>query len=81
MLGDLGNRVPEPFRILLGREHGNAERRGTLHQHGHRTRDPLVLVQDGAIGLLHVDDDDDRGVAVEEPRVTGRSDRHRLSAA
>ena len=68
VVGDLGDGVAEPARVLLGDEHRHAERLGALHEDRGAGGDVPEGGNRLAKGLLHVDHDEHRAAAVEQAR-------------
>ncbi len=66
VIGDLGNGVAEPARVLLGDEHRHAEGLGAPDENRRAGRDVCECGDRLAEGLLHVDHDEHSAAAVEQ---------------
>ena len=70
MLGQLGHRLPQSARVLLGDEHRQTEDAGAAHEHRGVAGDRVELAHRLPEGLLDVDDDERGAVALEDPAHT-----------
>src|SRR5262249_19653309 len=71
--GHLGRGVSEPLRVLLGDQHRHAEQAATSQQLRRALHDGVPAVQHAAVGLLQVDQQRYRALAMEEGGVTHRA--------